>query len=205
MPQTDGSPRWSPDEHEVDRWCRLLAEHGIDSDPAELGLQPPSVRSRAAQRVVVHAGATAGGRRWPPAQFAAVVRHLLATGESVVLTGTADEQPIADAIVAEVGCDRSGEVLDLCGRTSIAELCATVAEARAVVSNDTGVAHLAYAYGVPSVVLYGPTSPAQWGPPAGPHVAIWHGCHGDPHAAEIDSGLESITPDEVIGALASLI
>ena len=35
-----------------------------------------------------------------------------------------------------------------------------------MVSGDTGIAHLASAYGTPSVVLFGPVDPAQWGPPA---------------------------------------
>jgi ADP-heptose:LPS heptosyltransferase len=205
LPQTDESPRWAQDEHEVHRWCRLLGEYGIDADPTELALQRPRVRSRAAQRVVIHAGAAAEGRRWPPRQFASVARRLLDQGECIVLTGAADEQSIADAIVTELGCDRSDAVLNMCGRTSIEALCAIVAEARAVVSNDTGTAHLAYAYRVPSVVLFGPTSPAQWGPPPGPHAALWRGQPGDPHAAQLHSGLASITPDEVIDALASLI
>ena len=154
---------------------------------------------------MIHAGAAAEGRRWPPRHFASVARRLLDQGEYIVLTGTADEQSIADAIVTDLGCDRSGAVLNMCGRTSIQELCAIVAEARAVVSNDTGAAHLAYAYRVPSVVLFGPTSPERWGPPPGPHVALWRGQSGDPHAAQLHSGLASITPDEVSDALASLI
>ena len=68
-----------------------------------------------------------------------------------------------------------------------------------VVSGDTGVAHVASAYGTPSVVLFGPVSPARWGPPADPrHQVLWHGDGtGDPHGADLDPALQRITVDEV--------
>ncbi|RIQ37439.1 glycosyltransferase family 9 protein, partial [Jiangella rhizosphaerae] len=94
----------------------------------------------------------------------------------------------------------------LAGRLSLTGLAALVARARLVVSNDTGVAHLASAYGVPSVVLFGPTPPAAWGPPAhGPHVALWHGPAGDPHGRELDPALARIQPGEVLDAVATLL
>ncbi|WP_324278587.1 glycosyltransferase family 9 protein [Blastococcus brunescens] len=78
-----------------------------------------------------------------------------------------------------------------------------VAAARVVVCGDTGVAHLASAYRRPSVVLFGPVSPALWGPPARPqHVVLWHGDgSGDPWGADLDPALRRITVDEVIEAL----
>jgi ADP-heptose:LPS heptosyltransferase len=53
----------------------------------------------------------------------------------------------------------------LAGRTSMRALCALVAGARLLVSTDTGIAHLATAYGTPSVVVFGPEPPSRWGPP----------------------------------------
>ena len=204
LPETDRSPRWSADEHEVARWCRLLQEHGIAADPSELALDPPNARPVVAGAVIVHPGAAAGARRWPAHRFATVVRRLVDHREQVVITGSKDEQPIAETIVAHAGA-RCGGVVNLCGRTSIDELCATVAAARALISNDTGVAHLAYAYRIPSVVLFGPTRPDHWGPPQGPHVALWSGRTGDPHADEVDPGLTTITPADVLDALSCLI
>jgi ADP-heptose:LPS heptosyltransferase len=82
-----------------------------------------------------------------------------------------------------------------------------VAAARVVVSGDTGVAHLATAYRRPSVVLFGPVSPALWGPPRrSQHVALWHGDGaGDPWGAELDPALARITVDEVVAALDGLL
>jgi ADP-heptose:LPS heptosyltransferase len=81
-----------------------------------------------------------------------------------------------------------------------------VAAARVVVSGDTGVAHLATAYRRPSVVLFGPVSPALWGPPPRPqHVVLWHGDGtGDPWGASLDPALAKITVSEVTTALAAL-
>ena len=57
------------------------------------------------------------------------------------------------------------------------------------------VAHLATAYGTPSVLLFGPTAPSRWGPPAdGPHEVLWCGDGtGDPWGDEPDPALLRIT------------
>jgi ADP-heptose:LPS heptosyltransferase len=87
------------------------------------------------------------------------------------------------------------------GRTSLADLVALVASARLVVSGDTGVSHLASAFARPSVTLFGPVPPAEWGPPHEPrHQVLWAGrpgYRGDPHGLELDPALAAITPDQV--------
>jgi ADP-heptose:LPS heptosyltransferase len=226
LPVTDDQPRWSPHEHDAARWCRLLAAHEIHADPAELSLDVPDIASPVTHgAVIVHPGAGATARRWPADRFVAVVRELLARGERVVVTGDRSEVELADHVTrqasvgessvgeASVGeatvlpTDRTttdqltaGQVTNVAGRTSLLELCALVAGARAMVCNDTGVAHLASAYRVPSVVLFGPTPPAEWGPPPGPHIAIWKGTRGDPYAEAVHPGLAAITVREVIEA-----
>ena len=87
------------------------------------------------------------------------------------------------------------------------ELAAVVAAARVVVCGDTGVAHLATAYRRPSVVLFGPVSPALWGPPPrAQHVVLWHGDGtGDPWGTDLDPALAKVTVDEVTGALDGLL
>ena len=64
---------------------------------------------------------------------------------------------------------------------------------------------MATAFGTPSVVLFGPTAPERWGPPAWhPHVALWAGHEGDPHAATPDAGLLEISSAQVIAAVRML-
>ena len=87
-------------------------------------------------------------------------------------------------------------------RLSLLELVALVGRARLVVCGDTGVAHVASNYRTPSVLLFGPVSPAAWGPPAdGPHRVLWHGDGtGDPHGQQTDPALLAITVPEVLAA-----
>ena len=86
------------------------------------------------------------------------------------------------------------------------ELCGLVSAAGRVVCGDTGIAHLATAFRVPSVVLFGPTPPALWGPPAGDprHRALWSGKTGDPHGKSVDQGLLEISVADVLEALEEL-
>jgi ADP-heptose:LPS heptosyltransferase len=123
-------------------------------------------------------------------------------GHRVVLTGSRGERQLCTAIARAAALP---PVASAAGRTGPLELLRLVAAAGRVVCGDTGVAHVATAVGTPSVVLFGPTPPALWGPPPDPrHVALWRGAHGDPHAMEPDPGLLAIEVDDVLDALAAL-
>ncbi|MGY1840886.1 MULTISPECIES: glycosyltransferase family 9 protein [unclassified Modestobacter] len=198
-------PTWYPDEHEVRRWCRLVDEGlGVRCDPDALDLAVPDVDPPVRDVAVVHPGAAFPGRRWPPERFAAVARHLAAAGERVVVTGGPAERELAQHVAQLAGLPDDAV---LAGRTTALELAAVVAAARVVVCGDTGVAHLATAYRRPSVVLFGPVSPALWGPPSRPqHRVLWHGDGtGDPHGSELDPALARVTVEEVTTALDSVL
>ncbi|MBQ1073820.1 glycosyltransferase family 9 protein [Micromonospora sp. C31] len=167
-------PGWRVDEHEVDRWCRLLGWYGIPADRTDLDLRRPAPDGVPTGVTVLHPGSKVPAKRWPPGRFAALARELAAQGHRVVLTGSRDERPTAQRIAADAGLP-AGAVL--AGRTDLGRLAALVAYARLVVSGDTGVAHLATGYRTASVVLFGPVPPARWGPPPGRprHRALWPG------------------------------
>jgi ADP-heptose:LPS heptosyltransferase len=198
-------PAWYLDEHEVRRWCRLVSEGlGVECDPDALDLAVPDVAPPVRDVAVVHPGAAFPGRRWPPERFAAVARHLAAAGQRVVVTGGPAERELACTVAALAGLEENAV---LAGRTTSLELAAVIAAARVVVCGDTGVAHLASAYRRPSVVLFGPVSPALWGPPPRrQHVVLWHGDGtGDPWGTTLDPALARITVDEVTTALDRLL
>jgi ADP-heptose:LPS heptosyltransferase len=144
----------------------------------------------------VHPGAADAARRWPAERFAALARAEREAGREVVVTGAAGEAALARRVAAAAGLE-AGAVL--AGRTTVMELAALVAAAGRVVCGDTGVAHLATAFATPSLVLFGPTPPERWGPPAATaedrarHRVLWAGRRGDPHAAEPDEGLLAIS------------
>jgi ADP-heptose:LPS heptosyltransferase len=189
-------PVWRAGEHEVSRWCRLLTESGIPADPADLVLAAPAEAGPAF--VLVHPGAAAPGRRWPAERFAAVAGWLADRGDEVRITGSAAEQDLAREVAWLAGLP---EDQVLAGRTSLGGLAALVASARLVVSGDTGLSHLASAFARPSVTLFGPVPPAEWGPPRHPrHQVLWAaepGYRGDPHAVTLDPALARITADQV--------
>lgn len=197
------SARWQAEEHEVQRWCRLLAEAGIPADPAELSLRRGPEPSPAPGMVVVHPGAASGARRWPANRWAEVAAALAGDGRRVALTGGSAEVPLAAGIAAAAGLP-PGAVLT--GRTSLRSLAALIADAAVLICGDTGVAHLASAYGTPSVLLFGPTSPKLWGPPPRRrHRVLWAGQPGDPHAAEPGPGLLALSADAVLTAARDLL
>lgn len=205
VPQTAGGPRWLAGEHEVRRWCRLLWESGVPADPRELSVKPPPgpVPECAREATIIHPGASSAARRWPIERYAAIARAELRSGRRVVVTGSAAERSLADRLTTLAGLGRAH---NFAGRTDLLAFVRLVAAAGRVVCGDTGVAHLATALGTPSVVLFGPVPPSEWGPPTDDsrHVALWAGRRGDPHADVVDAGLLQIGVRDVQDALATL-
>ncbi len=201
----DEGPQWRDDEHEVRRWCRLLEAYGIPADPGDLALStppwPPPVGVGGA--TLIHPGAASGARRWPAERFAAVARAERAAGRRVLITGGPQERALAERVgrLAKLPDDAV-----LAGRTGLRDLAVLVNCAGRVVCGDTGVAHLATAFGTPSAVLFGPTAPGRWGPPADrpQHLVLWTGRCGDPHGEAPDPGLLEIDVPDVLAALARL-
>lgn len=119
-----------------DEAARFLAAAGVADGEPLVVLQPSCVDPR---------------RAWAPERFAAVADHFVERGARIVLNGTADEQPVIDAVRTAM---RHPGALDACGRLSLGGLVGLLDRARLVVSNDTGTAHLARALAVPSVTVF---------------------------------------------------
>jgi ADP-heptose:LPS heptosyltransferase len=109
---------------------------------------------------VVHPGGSRPERRWPAERFARVADALSDDGLAVVLTGTAGEGPVTSAVHAAMG----RPAVDLAGRTSLGEIAALIERARIVVTNDTGVSHLAAAVGGDSVTVFSASDRERWAP-----------------------------------------
>jgi ADP-heptose:LPS heptosyltransferase len=205
VPASSSGPRWRPDEHEVARWCRLLEESGIAADPTRLDLElPPGPVPHGAQgATLIHPGAASPSRRWPPERFAEVARSEAAGGRRVILTGGPTEVELAHDVADRAGLPES---IVHAGQSGVLTIGRLVAAADRVVCGDTGIAHLATALRTPSVVLFGPTSPALWGPPPDRpwHRPLWAGTTGDPHGHLPDPGLLALEVDQVLEALADL-
>ena len=202
-------PAWCAKEHEVDRWCRLVRRAGglCTREDLRIGRADSWDCAKTTGQVVVHPGAAAPARRWPAERWATVVRELSLRGHTVAVTGVAAEADLcAEVVGGSTMVGKAPAVENWCGRTDLTVLTGMVSAARLVLCGDTGVAHLATACGTRSVLLFGSTSPAMWGPAIDPerHWVLWHphaqDPPGNPHGADVDVRLSRITVEEVLQA-----
>jgi ADP-heptose:LPS heptosyltransferase len=158
--------------HEVERSLSLAAACGYRlpaGDDGRLAVMRPGVVPLEPGYVVVHPGASVPARAWPAELHAELVERLVEAGHRVVVTGSSRDQELTAFVAGPGGAD----VVDLGGRTSLAELADVLAGAEAVVVGNTGPAHLAAAVGTPVVSLFAPVVPAaRWRPWGTPHILL---------------------------------
>lgn len=121
--------------------------------------------------VIFMPGSAKRGRlkRWGANHYAALARAMLARGmDRIALVGSRDDAEECRAVAEMVGPG----VVDLCNQTAILEVAALCEDARCVVANDTGTAHIAAASGCPTLVICGPTDPRRVKPPGDNVVAM---------------------------------
>lgn len=106
-------------------------------------------------------------KRWPAAHFSALARELNAAGCTIVLVGSPKDSEIARAIAG-----RGTAVIDATGRTTLVEAIDLLAAAAVVVTNDSGLMHVAAALDRPLVALYGSSSPQRTPPLTGRAVVV---------------------------------
>jgi lipopolysaccharide heptosyltransferase II len=178
---SDRLPECEPEagiRHEVQRQLDLVAAIGCRTDDDRLALSVPAAAQAAIDGrlarlrldggrpwAVLHAGATAASRRYPPEQFAAVARCLVeGHGWRLLYTGDAGERELVEGVITASGVP--GE--NFAGRLSFAELTALIGRAPLLITNNSGPAHVAAAVGTPVVDLYAGTNPQHtpWRVPA---------------------------------------
>jgi heptosyltransferase-2 len=104
-------------------------------------------------------------KRWPPAHYAQLAARVADTvpGVQIVLMGSPNDRETCDLVQAQAG-PAAGAIHNLAGQTSLDDAIVLLAQARAVVSNDSGLLHIASALNRPVVALYGSTDP-NYAPP----------------------------------------
>jgi heptosyltransferase-2 len=161
-------------------YSALSGEPGIDEDRPQLTVPPTSiedaVRKHGLERnryLVFAPGAEFGpAKRWPERHYAALAQ--LRPDQPAVLLGSAKESELCEAIARQAGNARN-----LAGKTSLEEAFALIAGARAMVSNDSGLMHVAAAFGLPQVALFGSSSPEHTPPLNDKAQVVW--LKQDPH------------------------
>jgi ADP-heptose:LPS heptosyltransferase len=199
------------DQPEVVRALGIARAAGFrlrEGDDGKLMVKdPPDVRNLVGEEpyVVVHPGASVPARAWPPLHHAAAVELLEGAGHRVVVTGGPGETELTATVAGPSG-------IDLGGLTDLQSLAGVLARAEAVVTGNTGPAHLAAAVGTPVVSLFSPVVPAvRWAPYGVPLELL-----GDQNApcrlsrARIcpvpgHPCLGSVSPEQVVDAVERLI
>ncbi len=206
--------------HHAEYYLRLLAELGLPRPPRpELRLrvsedERAAMRARLAREgardgrpvLGINPGATFGSaKRWVPERFAAVADALAEEwGADVVLTGSVAEMPLA----AEIEAAMERRPVNLAGRTTVREMMAVLSLCSFLVTNDSGPMHIAAAFRVPQVAIFGPTdwrATSPWTPLA-KIVRVDVDC-SPCHRRECDRGHEcmaGVTAEMVIAAATSL-
>ncbi len=156
-------------------YSALSGEAGIEADRPRLALPQGEVERAATTQglaaggyYVFAPGAEFGGsKRWPAGHYAALAGLLDAP---CLLLGSGKEAPLCDEIAAAAP---SGRCVNLAGKTSLIDAFALIAGARSLVSNDSGLMHVAAALGIPQVALFGSTSPLHTPPLNDKATVMW--------------------------------
>jgi len=150
----------------VDRFAALAAPRSAPAPFAPPPVLVPDAANRAAAAqalglgsdrpvAVLCPGAEYGpAKRWPTEYFSALAQRLAADGWQVWIAGSPKDAALGEEIA------RSGAGVNLCGKTSLAEAIDLMSCAGCVVSNDSGLMHVAAALDRPLTALYGSSSPA---------------------------------------------
>ena len=113
--------------------------------------------------IAIHPGSGSPKKNWPLARWISLCTWLTADHHADLLIVTGEADSAAATALARFGTPAH--------QIPLAELAAQLARCRLFLGHDSGISHLAAACGVPSVLLFGPTDPAMWAPPA-PHVRV---------------------------------
>ena len=113
-------------------------------------------------------------KRWPAAHFATLAQQLVVRHQlPVLLLGSAKDTDVCAEIASSVNAVQPGTCHDLAGRTGLEQAIALIAQARAMVSNDSGLMHVAAALGVPQVAIFGSSSPLHTPPLSRLAQVVW--------------------------------
>lgn len=147
FPKTQSSqkPNWHPP---------AMKASAINSE-----LNPP--RENNQQRLILCPGAEFGpAKQWPVSHYGELANHFLTLGWQVLILGSKADKKVAGEIVGSVQKELREQLFNLAGKTQLAEAIDLLATADQVVTNDSGLMHVASALNRPLLAIYGPTSPS---------------------------------------------
>jgi heptosyltransferase-2 len=147
-----------------DRPCLQLDTNEMDNDLADLGLK------RLGYHVFAPGAEYGDAKRWPAEHYAQCAMQL---DLPVVLLGSGKEAALCDSIASPVNAARAGHCINLAGKTSLAQALSVIAATKSMVSNDSGLMHVAAGFGVRQVAVFGSSSPLHTPPLNTAASVIW--------------------------------
>ena len=148
-------------------------------------------------------------KKWPPEYYAEVARAYIDRGWNILCLGSPNDQETGEKIESFHDLNKENKFYNLIGKTSLNDAIDILGLCDRVVTNDSGLMHIAAAVGTPLVALYGPSSPA-YTPPLIDNKKILRKMEGYEKKREGDlergyhQSLVAIKPTEVINALEEL-
>ena len=159
-------------------YSALSGEAGLEADRPRLQVDAAQCEAvlakldlqRGSYFVFVPGAEYGPAKRWPVSHFAALAQKLALP---VLLLGSAKEAALCQEIAALVNASRPDKCRSLAGSTSLTEAFCLIAAAKTVVSNDTGLMHVAAALNVPQVAIFGSSSPLHTPPLSDKARVLW--------------------------------
>lgn len=167
---------YEPNGAESTQFAGLLSALGIQESPSPmagiLGEHLPELDEPVSRDIdsafggqpftAIHPGATISCKQWPHERFAELANLMQKQFDfgTLLIGGQCDRQA-AESISSNT--QPGDRILSLTGRLSLPQVAATLRRATIYVGGDSGLAHLAVAVGVPTVVIFGPSDACKWG------------------------------------------
>ncbi len=148
----------------------------IDLDrPPLISLPSPAAGMQLDQldRIAIHPGSGGTRKCWPVAHFAAIVIALWRRHVPVLLLGGPADYDRLDELQQQLGAPPQADLLSVLIDAPLLDVARQLQTCRGYLGNDSGITHLAAMLGVPTIALFGPSSPAVWRP-LGPSVIVLH-------------------------------
>lgn len=153
--------------HYVRRYLGLLGCAGHDVHSTDFYFPKPLNKSQLVKSIpikpilAIAPGSRAPARRWPAVSFAHFINSLsIDEWPAIILVGAPEDDPFAQEVAVQ--CQRP--VSNLCGKTTLTQLGCLLKESSALVTNESGMMHVAWAVNTPTVVLAGPSEPRATSP-----------------------------------------
>jgi len=159
-------------------YSALSGDSGLDTDRPQLYISDEQLAdtlrdlqlARSGYYVFAPGAEYGPAKRWPATHFSELAARL---DRPVVLLGSGKEAALCDAIAAPVNAARPGQCRNLAGKTSLPQALSLIAASQAVISNDSGLMHVAAALGVPQVAIFGSSSPLHTPPLSDKARVLW--------------------------------